>query len=292
MIGVNVKRMAADFSKLEKEFSQSFHKITLEESEDDFYTEELACKVEKREPCDDGWSRANSATLELLVTAKDLSNADKRAKDPVYAVAPAHVVLDQEMLKDYKADYGEFMDEYRKKVEACSTSTCFSICTQTHDELKFDLQQPPLICYRHHYPTSKKAEHDDLSDQQEVQENSLTRCPTEECIQHDGECPHIYMNDVALIEVKPDQAKEILTCIKTTEVPRFVVNQLKRIQSEEQLNKLCAKKRPIAIQNATGHLIKLPKRVFQASHSSETQKKYAAHLMFILTSKDSNGTDQ
>ena len=119
VIGVNVKCIAADFNELEKKFP-SF-KITLEESDDDVYTEELACKVEKRESSgirETGWFQTNVATIEMLVTAEHLSSADERAEDPVYAVVPAHLVLDKNLRTLCQKNYNELREEYRESVEA------------------------------------------------------------------------------------------------------------------------------------------------------------------------------
>ena len=294
VIGVNLTRIERDLAALQDDFP--LFKITFEERSNPFNTKQfVAAELEKRKNGklrEADWQTDSVATIEMLVTANDRSRVYPRAKDPVYAVVAAHLVLDERLRQLYIDNCPQFALSYRSEVEGQTTKTSFAI-RAINNQSVFDLEHPPLLCYRYHFSTILEPGHDNPEDAHLSQGMTMTTCPTIECPGEieGGECHHIYLNDIALLRVKDEQTKEIQATLNKVHVKRHKINKLKRIKSRKQLEILCRRKAEISIGGASGHLIKFPKEIFEDSNEFE-RKKSAVHLPFILTSSDSNGANQ
>ena len=196
VIGVNVESMEPDLAALKKEFP-SF-KITLENRTDPFYTKQFAngnpvpVKVEKRTTGKLGesrWYKDAFGTMELLVTAIDKSRFDTRAKKSVYAVVSGHMVLGKKLCRLYIDNHHQFSLSYRQEVEGKASSASFFIHSK-NEVAVFDLEHPPLLCYRYNFETTLEPSHNNPVDANLSQGMTITKCPTQECPTDikDGEC--------------------------------------------------------------------------------------------------------
>ena len=295
--GVNVKSMQTDLNQLNTDFPEFM--ISYNEQDQPLFSKQfvsdLPAEVEIRKAgsiikSDSG--RESYATIELLVAAQDLSKVSPHAKNAVYAVVAAHLILDSNLRQRYIDDSSRFALSYRPDVEAQTTKTSFVIRTKDKKKV-FDLQHPPLLSYRYYFTTTWEQSSENQQDVNPLQGMAVTMCPELECRDEikDGECHHSYLNDIALIRVGHHEAKDLWKCLKAAHVERRQVNEIKRIKSRKHLDLLCKKKKRIAIGEATGHLIRFPKQFVQPS-SEKTENMFAVHLPFILTSKDADGRSQ
>lgn len=305
--GVGVEVLRPELATLTERFPR--FKFTLRRKRSHVYTKRLnwnpALVVERSSPArykTPHWKVEDWATVELLISAERMSSKDPKAGRAVYAVVPAHLLLDATQRISF-ATVNYNLDMAREEIERKTTQTSFAIgkrsnstccqhvqygSTQSLSEA-FDLKHPPLFSYRHWFSASTHS-----SNTTGFLDSASHRFIAAKCSTDEGrnempeECRDIYMNDVGLLSMETWQADIAQQTLKDMQPNR--VERIKEV-NESYLRRLCQRKQAVAIGNATGHLIRLPYDLHRKQEESN-RMRYAMHLPFILTSPDPNGHAQ
>ena len=285
IIGINVGLLKPDLDQVREKFPE--FSFAVEEKKSLLYTDHQswspAATVERKTPVrfrTDEWHAVERATAELLISADETSKENPNPNGGVYAVVPAHMLLEEEQRERY-ASGTNMISLSREEVERKTTRTSFSL--QLVENMKvFDLRHPPLLCYRHWFTTTLERSHASVENRGLAQGMTVTTCPLQECACiREGECHHLYMNDIALMCIDHTAAQEVQQMLKDKLPQR--VEKLKNIGSKKHLETLCRKKQNIVIGEGRGQLTRMPCNLFTEKERNERQK-YAMHLPFILTS--------
>lgn len=312
--GVGVEALRPDLPTLMKRFPA--FKLTLGPQSSHVYTKYLnwnpALVVAKISPeiyKTPPWKVEDAATVELLISAEQMSAMDPNAGRAVYAVINAHLFLNATQRKSFAAvNYN--LDMARVEIEGKTSQTSFAIgkrgrsnslqdvqnnLTQNPSEV-FGLKHPPLFSYRHWYSASAQTQSSDepgngYGDPMDITMDIAMETAMD--IDEPGndapeECRDIYMNDVGLLAMETWQADRVQQTLKAMQPKRL--ERLKTVD-KKFLKEICQRKQAVAIGNATGHMSESPHDLHGKQEESK-QTRYAMHLTFIITSTDSNGHTQ
>lgn len=273
-------------------FEQKFPRFQLMLTKRTF--KQLGLKIEKKstgEYRSPEWITQSCATIGLLVSARENNKNNPHPDGGVYAVAPAHLVLEPDQCQRYSV-VGHPISCTREEVEKKTTCTRYAIeLTDPHIDSNFDLSHPPLISYRYWFTTENEPKIKGMASGVGSMGAKISTCPIDPTSRRShvkkNECHHIFMNDIALLSVDRENVCKIQEIIQQLQPPN--VGKLMNI-TREHVNRLCRRKQKIAIGTASGELRNMSTGLYEVREQQD-QKLRAVHFPFILTSKTNGETE-
>lgn len=296
LVGINAENIRAELADVKKDYSE--FNIILQESKKGIWTEYMTgmVKLLLGNPHDASWYPSRSyATTELLVSATENKTDPRVHCNAIYAVVAAHFLFSN----DDHADYAnQDIRTARQDIEGRTTRTHYQIDMPEAHTTR--VKPPPLFCFRRWFnaiPLEGEEEHDVVNHRQG---RRIEHCLTSEMcgeLQND-ECCHLYMNDIALLEINREEAVQIQEALMEAMPNRLPL--LKVVGTIEEVYALSRGEHEIAVENSTatghcstGHLVNFPKNLLPliAQHRDRRRQRegitdYGVHMVFVLTSTD------
>lgn len=261
VIGVNAESIQADLTKEidSSEFSKYIIFTQNMDADGPLPTKQLAgdnplnryLKVQSWFPMIDNptvWNSTEACHCELLIVAeecRDVKTPEKQEGgeikekeraaeeiDAIFAVVPAHLMIPIDEKGRVELRSRTYSNGgIRRKVEEVTTSRRYT-CSLYENGIhwyKADMRHPPLLSHRFWIRANEEMENN---------------------------CPHLFLNDMALLRVEQDSAvrfQQALMALQRTEKPIYEIKDVKHLQKSPKLAH-----HNIAIGEFTGKLTRCP----------------------------------